>query len=186
MSVHRLTPAEKAKRRRGQALAKIRSCGLALDHVALVFAIAFLRGARSADTAMTYANGLCRWFGYCVANGIDPYLATRTDARAYAATLPDAGLKPSSQATCCAAPRTFYEEAIAERKLQFNPFKRVGPAESGPVDRRLHSLWTRSATPCGSVPPSWLAPAPTSCGTATSPCCIWASGSGSVDPSTRT
>ena len=129
MSVHRLTPAEKAQRQRRQAVAKVRSCGLPWDHPALVFAVALLLGARSAYTAVTYANGLCRWFRYCLANGIDPFAATRMDARAYAAALPDEGLKPSSQATCCAAPRTFYEEAIAERKLQFNPFKRVGPAD---------------------------------------------------------
>ena len=73
MSVHRLTPPEKVQRKRSQAAAKVRSCGLPFDHPALLYALMFLLGARSADTAMTYANGLFRWLRYCVLNGIEPF-----------------------------------------------------------------------------------------------------------------
>ena len=90
-------------------------------------------------SAAAYARALVPWLVYCTRGGVDPAAgsvdpaaATAWDARGYLASL--AGKAPGTQAMYCAVARSFYQVAIDERIAAVNPFYRVRPRSSAPVE----------------------------------------------------
>lgn len=124
-----LTTAERAARRRAHAQAIVRDeFGDTAPWAQL--ALSFLAGVQSAQTCLTYASSLRKYFRWCRAQGLDPLAVRPSNARAYLVS--QSHLAPCSRANACTAPRSYYDAAIDDELLDRNPFTRVHPTSVEP------------------------------------------------------
>jgi integrase/recombinase XerD len=138
-TIYATVAAAKAALRRAAGDRDVLSAGLPPGHPAVVFALMFLEGLVSPATHRGYAMSLGQWFRWCVARGVEPFEATRIDARAYLASL-QGRLRPGSQAANLGGIRSFYEEAEVEDYVVKNPFRRVRPKSPRRSQRRTPRL----------------------------------------------
>lgn len=122
---------DEAARDRARALAVIDRASLPASASATL-ARDWVATLPNAGTAKTYAHAITEYLGWCSTNRLDPASVTGRDAKRYLVSLH--ALAPGTQALRCAAVRTFYEEAIDEDIAPGNPFRKVRPKSSAPIE----------------------------------------------------
>ena len=125
------TKVDDGPRTRAQALAIIDQARLP-DLPTSVLVREWVECIPNPSSARAYARVIVPWLEFCARSDIDPATARSRDARRYLVSLER--YAPGTRAMHCAVARSFYEEAIDEGIAAGNPFRKVRPVSSRPID----------------------------------------------------
>lgn len=118
-------------RSRAKAVRYIESAGLP-PGPSLAFLRQWVGTIPNVGTADAYGRASVAWLGWCAGELVDPFLAREVDAQRYLASLTP--YAPATRAVRCAVGRSFYEEAIDKGLCAGNPFRKVRPRNSAPIE----------------------------------------------------
>jgi len=126
-----VAPDQHALALRERGVRKILESGLPSDHPLMATAIAFVKGMPSPATTQICGYNIGHWFGWCVANGVEPVTATHLNGRAYLGDL--YGSASGSRAQRLSSLRSFYDLLVNEEIVARNPFRRIVPLAGEPI-----------------------------------------------------
>lgn len=102
---------------------RLRAAGEPLGAEVLDTAELFIRSQAVIHTANAYARALLRYFGWCVANAVDPWKARHGHAGMFTASLHE--LAPGTRRNYVIATRSFYRYAVIDEVIANDPFRLV-------------------------------------------------------------
>jgi integrase len=120
----------RAEARRERGRARVLAAAEPLGPVVAKTADRFIDAYPNPRTMSTYATGLLRLFGWCVATSTPILTMRRSDARLFAATISD--VAPTTAESYLTAARAFFGFAVDEEVAGRNPFNR-GPGSRKPA-----------------------------------------------------